>query len=232
MNSRNASTGLTGFQLKCGYSPRVLPPVRKIPQGSKDDTRKRVVSFISDIQHHVNEAQDNLLAAKITQAHYANEYRADDPGYKVGDKVWLNTANRRRDYVMKGSGRVAKFMPRYDGPYEITRAHPETSSYTLKLPARTRTHPTFHVSQLKTFIPNDNEAFPSRKYEEPRGVLTPDGTIEHVIDKIIDERVHRGRLQYYVRWKGFGPAHDEWLERTELEDNEVLDIWEKELIFS
>lgn len=184
------------------------------------------------MQRHVSEAQDNLLAAKITQAHYANEYRADDPQYKVGDKVWLNTANRRRDYVMKGSGRVAKFMPRYDGPYKIVKAHPDTSSYTLELPPRSRIHPTFHVSQLKAFIPNNAHMFPLRKYNEPQGVLTSDGQVEHVIEKITDERVFRGRLQYYVRWKGFDPSHDEWLDRTDLEDNQALDVWEKELIFS
>ncbi|KAF9440231.1 hypothetical protein P691DRAFT_633359, partial [Macrolepiota fuliginosa MF-IS2] len=54
-----------------------------------------------------------------------------------------------------------KFMPHYDGPFEITKAHPESSSYTLALPQSSQIHPTFHTSQLKAFIPNDNMNFPS-----------------------------------------------------------------------
>ncbi|KAF9440230.1 hypothetical protein P691DRAFT_628698, partial [Macrolepiota fuliginosa MF-IS2] len=56
----------------------------------------------------VHEAQDNLLAAKIVQAHYANDYHDDDPNFKVGDHVLLNTENHHHNYVQKGSGRVGK----------------------------------------------------------------------------------------------------------------------------
>lgn len=59
------------------------------------------------------------MLAKILQSHYANRKRADDPPYKAGDKVLLNTMHWRRDYVRAGDGHVAKFMPRFDGPYEI-----------------------------------------------------------------------------------------------------------------
>lgn len=232
MNTINASTKLSGFQLKSGFSPRVLPPSINVPRNNKDAALRCADDLIKSMHKHTLEAQDNLLAAKIVQAHYANEYRDDDPHYKVGDKVWLNTANRRRDYVHKGSGRVAKFMPRYDGPFAITKAHPETSSYTLALPPSARIFPTFHVSQLKPFIPNDDDSFPSRRHKNPDPILTIEGELEHVVEKIIDERVQGRGKQFLVRWKGFSATDDEWLPGRMLKDNAVLDAWENRVSLS
>ena len=53
---------------------------------------------------------------------------------KEGDLVMLSTENRRRNYKRKDKKRVAKFMPRNDGPYTVVKAFPEKSEYTLRLP--------------------------------------------------------------------------------------------------
>ena len=53
--------------------------------------------------------------------------------YKVGDRIILSTANRRKEYAPPGSDRVTNFSPRHDGPYEITAAHPQTSTYELRI---------------------------------------------------------------------------------------------------
>lgn len=140
----------------------------------------------------------------------------------------LATKHRRREYIQKGDNRVAKFMPRYDGPYTVIEAHPESSTYTLDLPNSPNIFPTFHVSQLRAFKPNDPALFPSREHPRPGPVVTEEGQLENFIDKILDERkVGRGR-KYLVRWVGFGEEDDEWLPRRDLEDCEALDAWEKE----
>jgi hypothetical protein len=58
------------------------------------------------------EAQDNLLLAKINQAAQAN------------------TKNRRKELKAGDSTRAAKFLARWIGPFLVTRAHLETSTYT------------------------------------------------------------------------------------------------------
>jgi len=45
-------------------------------------------------------------------------------------------------------GCTAKFMPRFDGPLEVIKAFPESSTYTLHLPKATKIHRTFHSSLL------------------------------------------------------------------------------------
>lgn len=62
--------------------------------------------------------------------------------------------------MQQKDGRVAKFMPRFDGPYDILEAYPESSTYKLLLPTSAKQHPNFHVSQLRRHIPNDPELFP------------------------------------------------------------------------
>jgi hypothetical protein len=176
----------------------------------------------------MKEAQDNLLAAKICQAYHANEHRAPEITYKEGDLVMLLTENRRRNYKRKDKKRVAKFMPRNDGPYTVIKAFPEKSEYTLRLPNNPQTFPGFHSSLLKPFVPNDPTLFPDREFTRPGAVVTEDGTEENMIDKIVDAR-RRGRgKQYLVRWVGYDRDHDEWLSGRMLEDTEALDIWEAE----
>jgi hypothetical protein len=157
------------------------------------------------------EARDSLTAAKISQAHHANKERAPDREFEVGDRVLLATAHRRRDYMQKKDGRVAKFMPRFDGPFEVTTAFPEASTYTLHLPDSSRTHRTFHSSLLRPHIENNDELFPSRALERPGPIVTEDGEVEYYIDEIIDERTCGRGKQYLVQWMGYGPESDLWL---------------------
>ena len=62
----------------------------------------------------------------------------------------LSTTNQRHEYKKKGEKRVAKFLPRWDGPYKITNAHPEVSTYTLQL--NTNTYPCFMSLNLNDIL--------------------------------------------------------------------------------
>ncbi|GLB33345.1 hypothetical protein LshimejAT787_0102290 [Lyophyllum shimeji] len=118
-------------------------------------------------------------------------------------------------------------MPRFDGPYEVTHVHPESSSYTLKLPDGVNVFPTFHASLLKRYEANDNDLFPSRMLSMPGPIVTEDGEEEFFIDKIVDERNRERGKQYLIRWRGYGPEHDLWRPGREMEDTEALDVWLK-----
>jgi len=224
MNTVNASTGFSGFQLRLGRSPRVVPPLHKSPELEGDAIDAGRV--IEQLRVDTMEAQDSLLQSKISQAHQMNKGRAPDFNLKAGDRVWLTTKNRRREYMQKGKGRVAKFVPRFDGPYTIETAHPELSTYTLIIPnAKPTTCRTFHSSQMKPWTANDDELFPSRASQPPGPIITEDGLEEYFIDSIIDEKRCGRGWRYLVRWVGFGPEHDEWKSGTEVDDCEALDRW-------
>jgi hypothetical protein len=178
------STGFSGFQLKTRRFPRLIPPIIPLP---RDASTEQVTAhdIITQVALDVQEAQDNLTAAKICQAYHANEHRAPEDTYEVGDLVMLSTENRRCNYKRKGKTRVAKFMPRHDGPYTVTHAFPERSEYTLKLPNSPNTFPGFHANLLTRYTPNDPLLFPDREPSRPWPIVTEDGTEEWYIDKIV-----------------------------------------------
>ena len=134
--------------------------------------------IVNCITLNIKEAQDNLLAAKIHQAYYANEHRTPEDIYEVGDLMMLSTENRHHKYKRKGKTCAAKFMPQNDGPYMVTHTFPKCSEYMLKLPNNPNSFPGFHVHLLKRFIPNDPLLFPDCEPTQPCPIVTEDSTEE------------------------------------------------------
>jgi hypothetical protein len=74
MNTVNASPSFSGFQLRMGHSPRIIPLVTPPPRDAPDE-EKLACKIIDQLALDVAEAQDNLLTAKINQAEQANKSR-------------------------------------------------------------------------------------------------------------------------------------------------------------
>jgi Integrase zinc binding domain len=225
MSTTNKSTGYTPFHLRFGRSPRILPPLIPPPLNPSDD-HISAREIIENLQTDVADARDNLILAKISQSHFANPNRAEQPHYQIGDKVMLSTLNRRKDYKTKGQKRVAKFMPRFDGPYQIIDTHHDASTVTLEMPNAPNLFPTFHISNIKPWLPNDDNKFPSRTLEQP-GPIDVNGTEEFLVDSIIDHRKIGRGFRYLVRFAGYGPDSDRWITGRELDNNEALDVYIK-----
>lgn len=90
-------------------------------------------------------------------------------------------------------------MPRKDGPYLVTAANADLSSYTISMPNDPAKFHTFHISELAPFIANDNVLFPGREYPEPGPIVTEDGMTEYFVDKIVDSRRRGNGRQFLVR---------------------------------
>jgi hypothetical protein len=214
MNTVNASTSFSGFQLRLGRSPRIIPPLVTPAARDAPDEEKLACEIIKHLALDIAEAQDNLLTAKINQAKQANKSRRPDHDLKIGDMCKLLTTNRRRVYMSTGSSRVVKYMPRFNGPYKILDKHAEFSTYTLELPNEPNRFPVFHASEIEPYIANNDVKFPSRwKTTELEPVLNDYSEEEHFIDKIIDERLRGRGKQYLVRFIG---GDDRWLPGCEI----------------
>ncbi|KIM85163.1 hypothetical protein PILCRDRAFT_55979, partial [Piloderma croceum F 1598] len=111
MNTVNASSGFSGFQLRLRRSPHIIPLiVTSVLDDELKDTLEalRAEAVISKLKTDVNEAKDNLLQAKVFQTHFANRSRRADLVFAVRDKVMLSTLHRQQEYKSKGDGRVTK----------------------------------------------------------------------------------------------------------------------------
>ena len=224
MNSVNKSTGFLPFQLRMGRTPRVLPPlIDNLP--SADKAELSASQIIEGIHNDTLEARDCLTRAKISQSVQSNKSRSLTFPFKVGDRVRLSTFHRRREFKSAGQDRVAKFMPRFDGPFMILETNENTSTVKLDLPPDSRSHPIFHTSLVLPYHENDAELFPSRKFSMPEPVINESGEQEYFVRDIIDEKRSGRGYKYLVRWVGYGDEENRWLSRKELEDTEALDTW-------
>lgn len=224
MSTVNKSTGFSPFQLRMGRTPRVLPPL--VPkERSGNPTEETALNVIRKIHQDTLEAQDNLLKAKISQSVQANESHTLTFPFKISERVRLSTFNRRNEFKTSGELCVAKFMPRYDGPFQVVAVNKSKSMVTLDLPPNSKRHPVFHTSEVLPYIENDPILFPSCEFAKPCPILDDNGNEEYIIRDIIDERRSGRGFKYLVHWDGYGKEENRWLPRKLLEDTEALDIW-------
>ncbi|SCZ88693.1 BZ3500_MvSof-1268-A1-R1_Chr10-2g03048 [Microbotryum saponariae] len=155
-SSVNRSTGKTPFEVVLGFTPELTP----IAPVYGSTVSQAVESIMEQRETVIAEARDTLAIAKIRQANQSNKARKSEPEFAVGDKVLVDSRDRRLRYKADGEARSAKFFPRFDGPYEVLAARPETSNYKLKLNAGDKSHNVFHASKLRRWTDNDGAAFP------------------------------------------------------------------------
>lgn len=113
MNSVNASTGFSGFQLRMGRSPKVMPLIMPgiLPLELTGTTEAiSAENVISRLAEDEAEACDNLLHTKVQQAHFSNVGRGPNNVFIVGDEVMLSTLHRRSQYKNKNEKRATKFF--------------------------------------------------------------------------------------------------------------------------
>ncbi|GAA5974074.1 hypothetical protein JCM8115_002312, partial [Rhodotorula mucilaginosa] len=127
----NDSTSSSPFELVLGFQPSISPR-----PSSKSSGMPAGEWTIEMWEQRLKEARDALAAAKVRQAEQANRRRGDEPTFKKGDKVFIDSSDRRSRFKSRlQDTRAAKLFAQWDGPYEVEEAFPETSTYRLSLPA-------------------------------------------------------------------------------------------------
>lgn len=96
-----------------------------IPHEQEPSDMEAAQTFIETMEKETNTAKDNLLTAKLQQAHFTNKDHHPEPTFTAGEKVFLATTHWWWDCMHAKDGHITQFMPRYDGPYKVTQAHPK-----------------------------------------------------------------------------------------------------------
>jgi hypothetical protein len=121
----SSSTGFSPFKLNYGFMPTLIggiTPIEKAKPGVKN--------FINLAIGNLEKAHNAIIESCVKQTHHANRHRREETPFEVRDKVYLSTKN-----LALPKGRLRKLMPKYIGPYPVTKSHPEESRYTLDLPS-------------------------------------------------------------------------------------------------
>ena len=191
-NSRNSTTGLTPFMALMGYNPSTEmaddEPTHDVPA---------VTQRISDLRRTRATLESTWKAAVKSQAVYYNK-RTKARTYNVGDMVYLRSKNIRTSRPNK------KLDLKNLGPFAVTDVI-GTQAYRLRLPPTMRIHPVFHVSLLEPA-----HTRPGGGTEPPPPVVVEDHE-EWEVEDILDSRLHRGQLEYLVKWLGFDDSENRWV---------------------
>src|SRR5882672_1133541 len=140
-------------------------------------------------------------------------------GFEIGNKVWLEGTNIKRPYDSK------KLSPRRYGPFEVV-AKISHVAYWISLPETWGIHDVFHASLLTPYKETNKHG---TNFLEPPPELI-EGEEEWEVEQILGKR-HFGRgkkLQYLVRWKDYSPAHDQWVDKSDITADELVEIYERE----
>uniref|UniRef100_A0A8C5Q592 Gypsy retrotransposon integrase-like protein 1 n=2 Tax=Leptobrachium leishanense TaxID=445787 RepID=A0A8C5Q592_9ANUR len=205
-NSHNHESIKTSpFFANYGYHPTFIPNLPLF--SSVPDT----TAHVANLQQGFRIAKDNLLLAQARYKQKADKRRHPPPYYRVGDYVLLSTTHLKLSCPSK------KLGPRYLGPFQVLSII-NPVALKLALPPSLRIHPVFHVSLLKPWTP---DPFPGRAPSPPPPVMVDDD-LEYEIAEILDSRMHRGRLQYLVDWKGYGPEERSWEPASQVHAPDLL----------
>ena len=128
----HSTTGKSPFQLIMGYQPQALP----------DITNKTDLSAVKRLDKLVKARDEARAAHELARQLMKNQIRGKTTTFKVGDKVWLEARNLRRNVV------DPKFAPKREGPFKVKKVL-STLSYQLELPkswkyTRHSTSPSYH----------------------------------------------------------------------------------------
>ena len=179
----------------------------------------------------VEVARAAILAAQQRQKLFADRSRRDVK-YILGQEVLLSTRNIK----FKGQG-TPKFLPKWIGPLRIkTLVGPRGAdgkvdedrvrAVELQLPPLMKVHPVFHVSLVKPYL-SDGQTRQVMPLE-----FDDDGAPKWEVETLLDSRGRshgRGKSvkEFLVRWKGFGPEHDSWEPRDNIQCPTLIEDFER-----
>ena len=183
--------------LNASQNPRLgFEPIRESRLESLDN-------FTSRMARATDEARATLVKAADDMARFYDVHRRKAPRYSVGDKVWLSSENIRTTRLTK------KLNYKWLGPYTIDRVISH-NTYRLKLLVSFgQVHPVFSVTLLRPYDDDPITEHQERHPPPPPPVIR-NGIEEYEVEKILNSRIFCGKVEYLVRWKGYGVEEDEW----------------------
>jgi hypothetical protein len=173
--------------------------------------------FVQDMTDTLQHAKAKLHEAHVRQAQQANKHRKELI-FQVGDQVRLSTAHLQLPSTMS-----KKLAAKYLGPFRVEKVISPVA-YKLKLPKSLKIHPVFHVNLLQPW--HKDTEFPTHVdtavYHPPP--IVPDDN-QYLVETLLDKRISRGRVEYLVRWQGYGPEDDMWRPARDIEQS-LIDAYE------
>jgi len=134
-------------------------------------------------------------------ARYYNHRCSPAPTFSPSDMVYLDSEDIQTTRPSKKLSHCCL------GPYPVER-HVGRYAYRLVLPPpMRRLHPVFNVVKLS---PAPDDQIVGRRRNPPPPPELVDGEEEYIVEEILNSRMFRQKLQYLVKWEGYGIEGNTW----------------------
>jgi hypothetical protein len=166
-----------------------------------------VNEFAECMAQGLEEAKAALTKAKDEYAMYYNWRQEPVLVFTQGDRVWLDGSD------IATNRPSSKLSHQHLGPFVVDKCVGH-GAYRLILPPHFRhLHPVFPIVKLSLA---HSDPIPGRRPALPPPPTLVNGEEEYEVETILDSRMHYNRLEYLVKWKGYGESHNQWEEHTQL----------------
>jgi len=195
-NHIHSSTQQTPFLLDTGRHPQIgfephQPPSRF----------EAVNKFTDRMKDTLEGAKLALAKAKDDMAWYYNRCRSPAPSFSPGNMVYLDSKDIQTIRPLK------KLSHRCLGPYPVKRCIGKYAYRLVLPPPMRRLHPVFNVVKLS---PAPDDPIVGRPRNPPPPPELVDGEEEYIVEKILNSRMFQRKLQYLVKWEGYGIEGNTW----------------------
>ncbi|CAA7023070.1 unnamed protein product [Microthlaspi erraticum] len=200
--SYHTAIGTTLFKVVYG---REAPDLLRFEEGSTANFE--LETMLKERDAILAELKEQLVVAQARMKNNADKHRRE-LDFTVGDMVFLKLKPYRQHSVAKRL--YQKLAARYYGPFEVLDRIGAVA-YQLKLPAGSKIHSVFHVSQLKPVlgIGHQVSALPTHFTEEKDLLVEPREVMETRYD-------NDGHLEALVCWTNLEDHERSWVRVSEL----------------
>lgn len=195
-NQKSESTNMSPFFANHGFHPRmgIEPCQVDVSLNERNRAQQEMgISFATKMADLNSILKQELTKARATYEEFSNRHRDHAPILRPGDQVYVDTRNMFSQRPHK------KLDVKNEGPFSIVRRI-GTTAYEVAIPDDWGHHNVFH-SNLLRLAPTD--PLPGQIPPVPLPIVDEDGEPQYEVDEILDSRVHRGKLQFRIRWTGY-----------------------------
>jgi len=218
-NAQHASTKTSPFYANYGYHPRCTLKVTA-PNEDNKPTNPAAENLVEKLKTIHTELKEHLATAQAAYKKQYDTHVKPSPQFKVGDLVWLSRRN------ITTTRPTRKLDYRQLGPYKILQIVGESKlAFKLELPPQMKIHPVFHASLLHPHRANTIQG----RTQPPPPHIEIDGHDEYIVKEVLDSRIRRNKLEYYIDWEGYLPSERSWepVENVEHANETVNDFHTK-----